>query len=151
VKEMNEDLFLTTYEYNFGVILPRKTGVFWEQQTEGCACHHIQVEGIYYTLVTSNAVKKVLADIQDANYRFKPKLLKTRWQKLKNLLKEQWQTFTFEEVEAPEGQPKNQEGIQWIKIIHWKFYNGMISRMVAGDNYYPFDGKVVALIYPNCD
>lgn len=38
------------YEHDFGLLLPSKSGVVWEHQTDGVMCNHIFIEGIFLPL-----------------------------------------------------------------------------------------------------
>jgi len=137
-KILKKNIFLYTFDHNFGLILPCPSGISWGQQTCGVMCHQISIEGIFVPLPIP---KKLLEDIQNANYNYKPKLLKKRWNRLKKWLKENEQ-FEFQGVKAPVGMPFNQEGIQWIKII--RFESSIDTRKLL-------EGEIVCLIYPNCD
>lgn len=132
---------LNTYDHNFGFVLPMKTNVFWEQQTNGVCCNHVQIEGVFIPLPMDGDIGKILSKISGANYAFNDVEVNKGWVELHKYLKK-YEQLEFEEVEAPQGQPKNQEGLVWVKITRWQSYIGHGFGMV---------GKTVCLFYPNCD
>ena len=133
-----------TYDHNFGVVVPMKTGVFWEQQTNGVLCDHVYIEGIYLPL--DEPVERgvnLLEELQEANYEYNIKKAQKIWEQIKKYMKE-FRGIEWKEVEAPEGMPPNQEGLQWIKITKWR-------SVIPWWSYPKLIGKVVALYYPNSD
>jgi hypothetical protein len=140
-KQDNNEIELNTYDHNFGFVLPMHTNVFWENQTNGVCCNHVQIEGVFVPLPMEGEIRKILAKIQDANYDYKPKKVASAWIELKKRLKEN-EDLEFEKVESPIHNPENQEGLVWVKITRWNSCIGHGVGMV---------GKIVALYYPNCD
>jgi len=156
-------LHATIYPCNWGIIIPCESGVVWTLQTCGCACFHVQIEGIFIPL--SKPIihhiffsENLLDKLQSANYVYGPKWIGTDengkylfedrdeehvidaiWEKIKLEM-----SIGFEKIDAPEGQPQNQEGIQWIHITSAQ------SRWDE-DCFVQLLGKDVALIYPNSD
>lgn len=135
----NQPIVVTTYPHNFGILIPCQTGVFWEQQTCGVMCNHVQVEGIFIPLVEPT---KLLAELRDANYDYKPKEVARIWEEIKNEMQ-----FHFKEVPNPDPSkyPDTQEGLMWIKIKD--FHSGWGH----GQWVNQFKDKIVILIYPNSD
>ncbi len=137
-------LYFHTYNHNFGIVLPMKTGVFWEQQTRGVLCDHVSVEGIYIPLRYPKFGRKdLLAELSMANYSGNWKNAVEVWRQIKEWLSK-YEGLEFEEVEAPEDMPENQEGLQWVKIVKW---DSPLREFSYGD----LEGKIVALYYPNSD
>lgn len=130
------------YEYNFGLLLPSKSGVVWEHQTDWVMCHHIFIEGIFLPLplpmpmpmphgaplpssgIPASAFEPndLLLRLTQANYKGasgdKTEIRRIRREINKRLF------FSYKRTEAPKGQPENQEGIQWIKITRIKAIRG---------------------------
>lgn len=136
------------YAHDFGLVVPSKTGFLWEQQTDGVCCNHIQIEGIFIPLdkprpynEKTKIHRDLLEELKDANYNYRHVEVARIWKAIK---KEMARYFEFEEAVAPEGQPHNEEGLQWIKITKNHFeYEWMDFRSLVG--------KTVALYYSNCD
>jgi hypothetical protein len=101
-------------------------------------CCHPEIEGIFIPLSEPIEICK---KIQAANYYNKPATVKQGWKELTVHLIDH-EGLEYIEVDAPEGEPKNQEGLQWIKIIKWDKKYFSIPEL---------EGEVVALIYPNSD
>ena len=136
------------YEHDFGLLLPFKSGVVWEHQTDGVMCHHIFIEGVFLPLP---APQGLLSQLTTANYKHNEKKIRRVWREIDKRL-----FFGYKKMEAPKGHPSNQEGIQWIKITGIKkVINGEKSEKREYErnksNYGGLIGKTVALIYPNCD
>ncbi len=96
------------YEHDFGLLLPFKSGVVWEHQTDGVLCHHIFIEGIFLPLP---APQGLLSQLTTANYKHNEKKIMRVWREIDKRL-----FFGYKKMEAPKGHPPNQEGIEWIKI-----------------------------------
>lgn len=136
------------YTHNFGIIIPKKNGIKWKQQTNGVCCNHIQIEGIFIPLhrpkkyVEGKDFKVIdlLNKLEEANYDYNYKKVKSIWNEIKKDL-----FFEYEEIENPKRKPKNQEGLQWIRIIKIK------KTIMDWNNWDDLIGKEVVLIYPNCD
>jgi hypothetical protein len=141
----------TVYEHEFGLLLPCKSGVAWEHQTEGVLCSHIFIEGVFLPL---SMPQRALDRLQQENYKGRHRstaTLRSIWQEIDKTL-----FFRYKRTGAPSGKPPNQEGIQWIKIA-------ALKRVVDGYRLTDWDfkarqksykgliGRTVALIYPNCD
>ena len=140
-----------TYNWNFGIIIPSKSGVLWEQQTEGVMCNHIEIEGIYIPLdkpfeIDNHKIINLLEKLKDANYRYKHKEVESIWNEINEIL-----PFIYEKIENSKGQPKNQEGLQWLKIIKLKHYKDKYRNEKNSNLFKPLLNKKIALIYPNCD
>jgi len=133
-----EEIKLHTYHHNFGIVIPYPSGFCWEQQTCGVLCEHVTIEGIFIPLPMP---RRILVDLQMANYAGNREKAERLWKEMKEWLRER-ENLEFEEVEAPEGQPRNQEGLQWIKITRWDS---------PIDDRHKLVGMIVALYYPNSD
>lgn len=146
-------VFATCYDISWGFILPCKSGVVWEQQTDGCCCHHVYIEGILIPLKDvcdilyyHKKIKEIpwlISGLVGINYN-PPK----KWYAQK--LKKQWELIKkhshidFEFIEAQMG-IGNQEGFQWIKYHgHEEGYGNSFSINAWKD-------KPIALVYPNSD
>ena len=154
------------YEHDFGLLLPCKSGVTWEHQTDGVLCHHILIEGIFLPLQKPNGAltisklgreqndRDLLSRLTQANYDgggSENAEIRRIWQEIDKAL-----LFRYKKTEAPKGQPPNQEGIRWIKITGIKKVIGGYKLTVRTyeqnkRGYADLIGKKVALIYPNCD
>lgn len=150
-------LLATTYGHNWGFILPSESGVYWEQQTNGLMCNHIYIEGVFIPLnkprrfvwekhPTENLRGKLkemiplLPELQRANYKYDYERAKELWVEIREEMH-----FNYEEIDAPEGQPRNQEGIQWIVLKEFQTGWG------HGTEVLHLIGKTLCLVYPNCD
>ena len=129
---------MDTYPHNWGILVPSQSGFVWEQQTDGTACHHIQVEGVYIPLREPN---DYLARLREANFQNKSTL--SIWKDIR-ITMNQWEGIEWIEVDNPDSTkfPDNQEGMQWIRIIDWRSSLGKGRQLI---------GETVILIYPNCD
>jgi hypothetical protein len=145
---MRTSSIFDVYAHNFGLVIPMKTGFLWEQQTDGVCCNHVQIEGVYIPLQEprpydelTKTRRDLLDELTTANYDYRSADAVRIWEDIK---KELASYFEYEEVDAPEGQPSNEEGLQWIKItksnlgFSWRDFQSLV-------------GKTVALYYPNCD
>jgi len=143
--------FFDVYDHPFGIVVPGKTGIFWENQTEGVICNHVSIEGTWIPLAYPEAgtydrifhnCEELTAALQDANNNYDKERVRAIWKAITNVLRER-DGLTFKIVDPPTGMPENQEGLYWIKILTW------------GEGLHqPRDlllGKIVALYYPNCD
>jgi len=136
-KVLKKDIFIYTFDFNFGIVVPCPSGFQWGQQTNGVACNQVAIEGIYIPL---SQPAEILKGLVNANYQYNQKFIARYWKQLKKFLTDQG--LEFEEVDAPKGMPKNQEALQWIKIKKW--HSHIDSRDLL-------EGEIVALYYPNCD
>ena len=132
---------LNVYDHQFGCVLPMHTNVYWENQTRGIMCNHVSIEGIFVPLSMNDKIKEIMADIVEANYAYNEPAVCKGWVQLHKALKIH-EGLEFEEVDAPKGQPENQEGLVWVKITRWDSCIGHGEGMV---------GKIVAMYYENCD
>lgn len=153
-------LRLNVYQCNWGFIIPQKNGTFWEIQTCGVMCNHVEIEGVFIPLDKPHCSNKkhkhknneflwkkddtdLLASLQQANYndngsKKSQELIKKLWIEIKHDMH-----FDFDVLEAKE--PCNQEGLLWIKLK--KFDSGWghedwVDQLI---------GKEIVLVYPNCD
>lgn len=138
------------YPHTFGVIVPGRTGVIWEQQTEGVCCHHVHQEGTFIPIREPMSMGKYdeekdeivgtrypLSEICREYYDHggRPAMLKLLWRWVK---KETYMDFDF--IESPVGEIRNQEGFQWIRFT--KIRDHMDRNLL---------GRDLILIYPNSD
>jgi len=136
------------YAHPWGLLIPSKNSFHWEQQTDGVMCHHVTLEGVFVPLDEPSEWDKeekerieLLDELQHANYTYNEEKVADIWKRIHEAVK---RDFEFEEVDAPKGQPENAEGLQWVKItkgsdeFDWK-------------NFKDLEGKVVCLVFPNCD
>jgi len=132
------------YPHIWGVIIPCKSGVMWEQQTEGVSCCHVHIEGIYIPLKKPFLYPKdkdpedLLERLMEQNYNFY--ITDETWEDIKEAM-----NLEFIDIDAPMGMPPTQEGIRWIRIIKFGDDIGYIQ------DTKDLEGKEVVLIYPNCD
>jgi len=158
LREWRENnLKCTVYPHHWGIILPGKTGVWYEQQTCGCACNHVKIQGSFIPLSfpekfyhTKKQFRKkdLLNSLTNANYNGKP--TDKIWQEIDKEMR--WQ---YEVIDAPEGQPDNQEGLVWIKFTKFPIPRDKNRVRHDWDGWSEMRkfiiGKPVCLIYPNCD
>lgn len=136
------------YSHEWGIIVPKESGVIWQQQTKGILCHHVQIEGVYIPLDKPREAKEndksfetidLLSELKQANYNHNEEKIEKTWNKIKEQI-----SFDFKEIERPSyDYPSTQEGIKWIKITDCadrKWEN--LSELI---------GENVVLVYPNCD
>ncbi len=157
--QLPEGKFKTsTFAHNWGIVIPCESGYLWQQQTNGVMCRQVWIEGIYIPLIKprkwiwekdptrekGNRTKEIiplLKELQRANYEYRTMDVTDKiWKDIKEAMK-----FDFEDIEAPEGQHRNIEGLRWIKFT--KFTSGWGH----GSWVEQLIGMEVALIYPNCD
>ena len=163
-EENNNRFIVDTYAHNWGIIIPGKTGILFEQQTDGVCCHHVSIEGTFIPLNKPYCTNKrhnhkndefrwkkdetdLLATLQQANYHHNGsnksyQLVEKLWREIKEVMH-----FDFEiiDVEPDSNEPQNQEGILWIKFTEFKSGWGhgyWVEKLI---------GKKVVLVYPNCD
>ena len=143
------------YAHDFGIIIPCKSGVIWEQQTNGVCCHHIEIEGIYIPLerpyIDDCMFNDLLQKLSETNYTcYNSKYSKKIWREINIQLPFIYKCVSrFDDIYT-------QEGMQWIKILRVKkSYKGMkIDKYHYNtklDEWKDLIGKTVALIYPNSD
>lgn len=135
--------FATCYDIDWGFILPCESGVVFKQQTDGCCCHHVFLEGILIPLHPPTEFRddrriNILADLQDANYRGKP--TRDIWARIKKQ-----SHIRFDCIESPAEMPPNQEGFQWIR---YHGHDDGYGQMFALEGW---KNKPIVLIYPNSD
>lgn len=146
---------------DFGIILLEKTGVYWEQQTAGVACHHEVFEGVFIPLeqpfrvieTITNGIKgwekeDLLDSLTNANYNYSCKKIKKTWKYIDEFLQYNY-GMKYKIAEPPKDMPHPEEGYKYITITkigdNW---NGNLDSLwdLSG-----LIGKTVVLIYPNCD
>jgi len=128
---------VSTYAHNWGILIPCKSGVYWEQQTGGVMCHHEEWEGIFIPLSNPEDVvdgKRInyLHLLEDANYTGDYKKAKEIWKKIKEVM-----YFDFEILDY-----SYEEGYMWVKFTKFEGHGEWAKKFI---------GKEVILIYPNCD
>lgn len=151
-------IYADTYAWEFGIVIPKKTGVVFEQQTSGIMCYHVHIEGVYVLMgrpMRTTSIEKQAGDLLDelehANRTYDKEAVKVLWKEIKRDM-----LFNFKQVDSPRGQPDNVEGLQWIKITALKRKHGN-AVMSTSDwktlkkEYSELIGKTVALIYPNSE
>lgn len=167
--DIGKKLHVTTYAHNFGFLIPCESGVVWEQQTDGVCCNHEKIEGIFIPLEKPREIKdngktgeeyksrisELLNVLAKANYDYKPtKETDKIWDRIKSTMEIEW-----DETDAPEGMPCNQEGLQWIKLKRRPAPEtralGAYGIMITETDWYSWINdiaeKPIVLIYPNCD
>lgn len=120
-------------------------------------CSHVFIEGIFIPLQKprrfvwekdstrekGNRITEViplLPELQKANYGYDYEKAEELWVEIREEMH-----FNYEEIDAPEGQPRNQEGIQWIILKEFKDgwgHGTWVQQLI---------GKTLCLVYPNCD
>jgi hypothetical protein len=132
--------FATCYDIDWGLLLPCESGVVFEQQTDGCCCHHVYLEGVLTPL--SRPIERtgtnLLVELQEANYHGRPTY--AIWDRIRAV-----SAFWFTFIDAPPGMPPNQEGFQWI-LYHGHNPNNGMSVSIEG-----WKDQPIVLIYPNSD
>jgi len=113
-------IYADTYAWEFGIVIPKKTGVVFEQQTSGIMCYHVHIEGVYVLMgrpMRTTSIEKQAGDLLDelehANRTYDKEAVKVLWKEIKRDM-----LFNFKQVDSPRGQPDNVEGLQWIKITN---------------------------------
>lgn len=148
MKKENRYVFGTCYEITWGFLLPCKSGVIWEQQTEGVCCHHVYMEGVLIPLRDVCEVRKgkgevewLINNIPECNLGYiKSDPLPKLWDRIRTN-----SHINFEFIDAPNGMPPNQEGFEWI--IYHGHEEGYGNSFSLGG----WKGKPIVLIYPNSD
>lgn len=153
LKETGRYVFATCYDITWGFILPYKSGVVWEQQTDGCCCHHVYIEGILIPLKDVCDISKfdkvnkeytwLINELVGLNTnvpkRGYAKRIKKQWERIK-----EHSHINFEFIEPQYG-IGNQEGFQWIKYYgHEEGYGNSFCINSWKD-------KPIVLVYPNSD
>ena len=147
LKKGKQYVFATCYDVTWGFLLPCKSGVVWEQQTDGVCCHHVYVEGVLIPLGNVVESKKVgevwkherlIDSLPNLNYEGKS--VKRLWRRIKT-----HSHIDFEFTHAPSGMPPSQEGFQWV------IYHGHQEGWGQSFNINAWKEKPIVLIYPNCD
>ena len=92
--------------------------------------------------------KDLLNDLTNANYHGRD--INKIWEAIDKEMG--WQ---YDAMDAPEGQPQNQEGLQWIKFTKFPIPRDKDGVRHSWDSWSEMRkfliGKPVCLIYPNCD
>ena len=145
---------ITYWSNEFALIIPQKSGVTWQHQTDGVCCNQIYIEGIMIPLIPNN--EELLNKLTTANYNYDKIKVKQIWKEIDKSLE-----FEYKQIVAPEGWARTQEGLKWIQIIKIKYpkkKNERVDKILyerdckeIDDKYKDLLGKVIALIYPNCD
>lgn len=112
-------------------------------------CAHPEIEGVFipvdrptktYKEDGSWETRDLLSELRSANYDFRYEDASEIWEELNEEL-----LFEYEQVDAPEDQPENQEGLMWIRITD---ASSDYEWQVPSEK---LEGEIVALVYPNCD
>ena len=143
LKKSGTYAFASCYDITWGFILPCRSGVIWEQQTDGCCCHHVYIEGILIPLrrvvdISKQPFEELVSQLSDLNY--KGKSTKELWARI-------WSCshIKVKPIDPPRGMPGNQEAFQWIKYLgHEEGYGS--SMCLEGWKNTP-----IVLVYPNSD
>lgn len=161
---------MVVFDTRFGLVIPRDTGIVYENQTDGVCCGRRYVEGskIYLERPTQDSY----GDNEiDEKYKFESEyvedgdilhaLTKANYEALtkanegasfKEEIDEIWSDideqlwFDYEETSAPEGQQSSTEAFQWIKIT-----NVVPKYNPIKINAEELVGEKAVLHYPNCD
>ena len=149
---IKNNILYDVYSHNWGIIFPGNTHVWYEQQTEGGSCNHVKIEGSFVPIDEPHKLiqkadggwykKDLLRELTSANYDFKD--TKEIWDEINEHM-----GWEYEIVDAPEGQPNNQEGLFWVKFTKFHGEGEIYDRWKNVRNC--LIGKTVCLIYPNCD
>lgn len=150
IEQMKKDpkwAFGTCYDITWGFILPCESGVIWEQQTDGCCCHHVYIEGILIPLRDVVDIEKMderyhgrlLVQIPELNYEGSNKVGGV-WKQIHKC-----SHIDFKEIPAPKGMPRNEEAFQWI------IYYGHDEGWGQSFNIEAWKGKPIVMVYENCD
>lgn len=145
-KSAGKYVFATCYDITWGFILPCKSGIVWEQQTDGVCCHHVYIEGVLIPLrdvaeITKNKVEWLIHKIPEENYnKARAKELQNIWDRVKIA-----SAIDFEFVAPPKGMPRNQEAFQWV------VYHGHSEGHGNSLSIESWKEKPIVLVYPNSD
>jgi hypothetical protein len=148
----------TCYDINWGFILPCHSKVIFEQQTDGCCCHHVFTEGI---LIPLNE-PKIIGSKLGKNGKIKVRYLLSEladlngnpgknYKKWKKSVSEKWEEILkkahidLEFTTPPEGMPGDQEGFRWV------IYKGHQEGWGNAFNIDAWKNKPIVLVYPNSD
>ena len=135
-----EKIVVRTDPYDFGLVVPMKTGIIFEHQCDGYACNQLQQEGIFIPL-SKRYFSFCINDLGDTEYYFEEEKMPfhfelaqdkdiskmTKWEKIHKI-----REITF------------QEAWEWIIFKGWK--NKTHPEAKEWDKLI---GKKVMLIYPN--
>jgi hypothetical protein len=145
--------FASCCDISWGFILPCKSGVVWEQQTDGCCCHHVYIEGVLIPLgdicdITKfDKVKKgytwLISELTTLNTHPPRNGYAQRIKKQWELIKKH-SHIDFELI-GPQYGIGNQEGFQWIK------YHGHEEGHGNSFSINAWKDKPIVLVYPNSD
>ena len=144
MKKAGRYVFATCYDITWGLILPCKSGVVFEQQTDGVCCHHVYIEGVLIPLRDVCEIRKgkpaewLVNQIAERNYD--GKTTKRLWDRIRKK-----SHIDFEFISAPDGMPRNEEGFQWI------LYHGHEEGWGNSFSIEPLKNKPIVLVYPNSD
>lgn len=123
---------IRTSTYQFGLIIPKKSGITWIHQCDGYCCNQLETEGIFVPL-DKKYFEEYVNDIGDTEYFYDEENL----------------PFNFELIPERWGSMKEiliREGYEWIRFLGWK--NKVDPRAKEWDKLI---GKELLLIYPNSD
>lgn len=151
---------LIVFDCEFGFVIPRETGVVFENQTGGVMCGRRYVEGVKISLnppkqsdYGDNEIDEkyrfdseyiedgqMLSALSKANYDYNQELVNEIWE---DINEELW--FDYESVDAPDNEMSSTEAFQWVKIT------GVDKEKAPDLDVDDFVGKTVVMHYPNSD
>lgn len=150
-------IITSIFNWQFGIIIPEPTGVFFSPQTAGVCCHHPLLEGIFIPLSEPTIYNKnkkewvsLLKKITELNYsgrNFNRDEYQKAWDAVKKEMGWDWRELTQEE-KSEQHLGFEEEGYMWVEIT--KVPHPHDDRQL-GDDYRQLIGEWVLLIYPNCD
>lgn len=134
-------IVVRTDPYNFGLIVPKETGIIWEHQCDGYCCNQIQQEGIFIPL-KERYFPYEINDLGDKEYYYDEEKLPFMFELVQdnfNALSEKEKIYKIRELMF-------QEAREWIIFLGWKDKSDPEAK-----EWDKLIGKKVLLIYQNSD
>jgi hypothetical protein len=134
-------IVVRTDPYGFGIIIPMKTGVVWEHQCDGYACHQLQQEGIFIPL-KEGYFDSHINDLGDREYHYSKEKLPFEF----NVVEDDFSKLSEKEKTRKLFAMMFQEAWEWITFLGWKDKTDFNAK-----EFDKLIGKKVLLVYQNSD
>lgn len=136
-----DEMIIRTDPYQFGLIVPMKTGIIWEHQCDGYSCNQLQQEGIFLPL-EERYFDSEIDDLGDKHFYYNEKKLPFKFE----IFEENSSELDEKEVGRKLWRIMMQEAWEWIIFLGWKNKTDVNAK-----EWDKLVGKKVLLVYKNSD
>lgn len=136
-----DEIIVRTYPYQFGLIVPMKTGIIWEHQCDGYSCNQLQQEGIFLPL-EERYFDSEIDDLGDKHFYYNEENLPFKFK----VFEEDLNGLSEKEISRKLLGIIMQEAREWIIFLGWKN-----KKEFNAKEWDKLIGKKVLLIYKNSD